>query len=192
MVIGGGLVAQRKVASLLEYGARVTLVSPKLTSDLAALAEDGSIDYIDGVYEPGVIDGAFLVIAATDDREVNRSVYEECEKRSLLVNVVDDPPLCNFFASAVVKRGDLTISVSTSGRGPALAQLIREELEEKYGPEFGELAEILGELRDEVKARYSSMSERKAAYVRVLQSLALYLLSQGKHEEALEEARRCI
>ena len=192
VVVGGGSVAERKVSSLLEYGAQVTVVSPALTARLSEMAAAGLIQHTEGVYAPSALDGAFLVIAATDDREVNRAVYIESENRRIPVNVVDDPELCTFFASAVVRRGELTISVSTSGKGPALAQMIRNELECRYGPEYGELADLLGDLRDEVKARYSTMSERKAAYVRVLESEALLLLSQGKREEALLEARRCI
>lgn len=192
MVVGGGSVAERKVTTLLEFGASVTVVAPELAAGLQVMANDGSIEYVQGVFTPGILDGASLVIAATDDRTVNKSVYSESQKRGIPVNVVDDPSLCTFTAPAVVRRGDLVIGISTSGKSPVLAQRIREQLEDTFGPEYGLLADLMGELRDEVKSRYSTMDERREAFIRILGSDVLELLAQGNVEEAKKRARECI
>jgi precorrin-2 dehydrogenase/sirohydrochlorin ferrochelatase len=192
LVVGGGAVAERKVETLLEFGAAVVVVAPVLTPQLRDLADGGSIEYVPGTYELSALDDAFLAVAATDDRETNRAVSEDAQRRGILVNVVDDPDLCTFFVPAVVRRGDLVISVSTSGKSPAMARRIREQLEAQFVPEYGELADLLGELREEVKARYPDQADRNRAFVRILDSDALDLLRQGKREEAIERARECI
>lgn len=192
VVIGGGTVAGRKAESLLDAGAAVTVVAPELAPPLAEMAQQGLIEHVRAPYESGHLDDAFLAIAATDDREVNRAVYRDAESRGILVNVVDDPELCVFYVPAVVRRGDFIISVSTSGKAPALAKLVREQLESQYGPEYGELAELMGELRDEIKARHPDSAGRKRAYARILDSDALRLLAQGKRDEARQRALQCI
>jgi len=191
-VIGGGAVAERKTESLLEYGASVRVVSPDLTPRLAGLKSEGRIEHLESEYRPERLEGAFLVIGATDDREVNRRISGDARAAGIPVNIVDDPKLCTFFVPASVRRGDLVISVSTSGSSPSLARTIREELEARYGPEYGRLADLLGSLRDEVKERYASMEERAAAYERILRSEALRLLAEESFDEALEAARECI
>lgn len=192
IVVGGGTVAERKVEMLLEFGGDVTVVAPDLTPGIERLAESGEIRLVREAYPEGMLDGAFLVIAGTDDREVNRAVSSDAQRLGILVNVVDDPELCTFFVPAVVRRGDLVISVSTSGKSPSLARRVREEIEQTYGPEWGELADLLGELRDEVKARHATMQERGLAYTRILDSDVRTLLAQGKRDEALERARELI
>lgn len=192
VVIGGGAVAERKVEMLREFGAVVVVISPELAPSLKSLAANEQIVYIPGAYRPGMLDGAFLVIAATDDNDTNRVVSADAQEKNIPVNVVDDPDLCTFFVPAVVKRGDLTISVSTSGKSPALARRIREKLETDFGPEYGELADLMGELRNEVKARYENPTDRHSAYQRILNSSVLGLLAQGKRDEAKARARKCI
>ncbi|MHB0913709.1 MAG: precorrin-2 dehydrogenase/sirohydrochlorin ferrochelatase family protein [Armatimonadota bacterium] len=192
IVIGGGPVAERKVLMLLDFGATVTVISPEVEPGLSDLASSGIIEHRKGVFEPGLLDGAFLAIAAANDREINKAVCTEAGKRAILVNVVDDPELCTFFVPAVVRRGDLTISISTSGKSPSLARRIRKELESEYGPEYAELTEILHEVRDAVKARYSEMDERRAAFQRILDSDVMDLLKQGRSEEARQRAVDCI
>ncbi len=132
------------------------------------------------------------MIGATDDRGTNKQVSSDARDRRILVNVVDDPELCSFFVPASVMRGDLVISVSTSGKSPAMARRIREEIEARYGPEYGMLADLLGSLRSEIKAKYATMDERASAYNRILDSNALRLLAEGRHDEALETAHKCI
>lgn len=192
VVIGGGAVAERKVQSLLDFGARVTVVAPEVTPTLSRLADTGKIQRVDDAYRPGMLAGAVLVIAATDDSETNKAVSEEAQALGIPVNVVDDPDLCTFFVPSVLRRGDLVISVSTSGKSPSLAKRLREKLESCIGPEYGELADLLGELRDEVKARYQDPSERNKAYARILDSDVLDLLSQGRRDDAAKRARECI
>ncbi|HEY3297741.1 MAG TPA: bifunctional precorrin-2 dehydrogenase/sirohydrochlorin ferrochelatase, partial [Armatimonadota bacterium] len=116
VVIGGGAVAERKVESLLEYGASVHVAAPQLTPALQALADAGRIDHSSHKYAAGMLIGAFLAVASTNDPEVNRSVSLDAQVRGVLVNVVDDPELCTFFMPAIVRRGELVIGVSTSGR----------------------------------------------------------------------------
>ena len=192
IVIGGGEVAERKVESLLEFGAAVTVIAPDLTARLSELACVGAIEHITERYMPGMLKGATLVIAATDDAETNKAISSEAQRLGILINVVDDPNLCTFFVPAMVRRGDLVISVSPSGKSPALARRMREELESHYGPEYGELADLMGELRDEVKAKYPDQPDRNMAYLRILDSDVLSLLKQGKRDEAMERARKCI
>jgi len=192
IVVGGGEVAERKVETLLEFDAAVVVIAPDLTSRLECHAEQGLIQHLRGAYAPEMLEGAFLVFAATDSREANRAVSEECRKRGILVNVADDPELCTFFVPAMVRRGDFVIGISTSGRSPALAKRVRESLESEFGPEYGELADLMGELRDEVKSKYPDQADRSRAFVRILNSNVLDLLAQGKRDEAMEKARECI
>jgi precorrin-2 dehydrogenase/sirohydrochlorin ferrochelatase len=192
VVIGGGGVAERKVEALLDAGASVAVVSPELTPRLSELAEGGLIGHVAGVYVSQALEGAFLAIAATDDRETNSAVSSDARRLGIPVNVVDDPGLSTFIAPATVRRGDLFISISTSGKSPALARRLREELESQFGPEYGELADILGELRDEVKAKYPDQAERNKAFLRILDSDVLLLLREGRRDEAVERARKCI
>lgn len=184
--------AERKARTLSEFGAAVTVVAPELTVGMREMADSGVVIYVDDLFRSDVLDGAFLAIAATDDSEVNRAVYLESERRGILVNVVDDPELCTFYAPAVVQRGNLIISVSTSGESPTLARKIRENLDLQFGKEYGELSKLLGELRDEVKTRYSQIGERGEAYSRIVESEVLELLAQGRCEEAKRRARQCI
>lgn len=192
LVVGGGLVGERKVETLLEFGAMVVVVSPTVTTRLRELFEHGMIRLIHTVYTPDTLQGAFLVIAATGHKMVNRVISEECNRRGIIVNVVDDPDYCSFFVPSVVRRGEFLISVSTSGSSPTLAKHVRELLEPQFGPEYGELTEILGQLRDEVKEKYPDMESRSQAYQRVISSDVLDLLKQGKSDEALQKARKCI
>lgn len=192
VVVGGGKIAERKAKTLLDFDARVHVVSPELTATLSELANQGLIEHAAQNYNSTHLDGAFLAVAATDDMLVNRAVSVDAQSRNILVNVVDVPELCTFFVPAMVRRGDLVISVSTSGKSPALARRIRQRLESDFGSEYGELAALLGEVRSEVKARYPDISERNRAYLRILDSDVLDLLAAGRTKEAIERARECI
>ena len=192
MVVSGGAVAVRKAHSLLECGAQVTVISPDLLPALADSARLGSITHLPRPYQRGDLESAWLCIAATDDPKTNEAVYAEATERGLLVNVVDDPDRCNFIVPAVVRRGSVAVAVSTGGAGPALAKRLRQELEQSIGPEYGELAELMAELRQEVKMWFPSPSDRQAAWQRVLDSGALELLRQGQKDAARERARSCI
>ncbi|MCL6638539.1 MAG: bifunctional precorrin-2 dehydrogenase/sirohydrochlorin ferrochelatase [Firmicutes bacterium] len=193
LVVGGGQVAERKVRSLLECGAGVKVVSPGLSPGLRALAAEGRIDYREGPYVTADLDGVFLVIGATDREEVNRRVADDCAARNLVVNIVDDPGKGNFFVPAVVRRGDLTIAVSTGGRSPMLARKIREELERAYGPQYGDFLEILGRLREKVIENESDENRKTEILERFVSEEILGLLKAGRLEtvkERLESAYR--
>ena len=152
VVVGGGRVAERKVQGLLSCSAQVKVISPEMTGELLHLHAEGRIQWLDREYIHGDLRKAFLVIAATGNEETQKLVYEEAVTRNLLLNVADVPQRCNFILPATVRRGDLAISVSTSGKSPALARKLRMELEKRYGSEYGVLVNILGAIRPEILA----------------------------------------
>ena len=150
IVIGGGKVAARKVKSLLANKGNVTVISPELDEELTLLAQQGKITWLERGYRAGDLTQAFLVIAATDDEAVQEAVFQEAEEHHLLLNVADVPKWCNFILPATVRRGDLTISVSTAGKSPALAKRLRQELEKEYTDDYDIMLKILGSLRPTV------------------------------------------
>jgi precorrin-2 dehydrogenase len=184
LIVGGGQVAERKTLSLLEAGANVTVISPSLTQKLQELSQSGKIIHLPKTFDDKDLTGALLVIAATDSREVNTSIGRLCKKRNILVNVVTPPDESSFIVPSVVERGELLIAVSTSGMSPALSKKIRQELEERYGPEY----EVF--LRKMSMLRARLMNEVKDEGVRreILQALAnsdvISLLKEGKIHDA--------
>jgi precorrin-2 dehydrogenase/sirohydrochlorin ferrochelatase len=192
VVVGGGVVAQRKIESLLEYGAVVTLISPEATPRLQEMAADGVICWLRRPYRPGDLEGAIIVVGATISKEANTLISAEANERGVLVNIVDDPELCSFIVPSVLSRGSLLVAVSTQGRSPSLAQMVRRRLEEAIGPEYGLMADLMGRLRPEVLRMGASEAERASIWKRVLASRAMELLREGRIEEAEEEARACL
>jgi precorrin-2 dehydrogenase/sirohydrochlorin ferrochelatase len=184
LVVGAGEVAVRKVRSLLEAGALVTVIAPEVDPRLAEM--DG-VEVLAREYRQGDAAGSALAFAATDDRSANAAIADDANASGALVNVVDDPDLCSFIAPAVVRRGDLLIAVTTSGKSPALSRRIRMEIEERYGPEYAAFVDLMGELRDAVKAAHKSQKEREAIFSRLLDSGILELLREGKVLEAREK-----
>ena len=150
VIVGGGPVAARKCSMLLAAGARVTVIAPALTRSLKQLSEDGKIDHLPREYRDGDLAGSFLVFAATDNSAVNREVGEEAKDRGIMANIADSPDLSAFVSPAVISRDELLITVSTGGLTPALAGRIREELEAHYGPEYAQLNNILGRVREKL------------------------------------------
>ena len=148
IVVGGGAVAERKVRDLLAGGAKPRVISPTLTDALAVWRESGRIEHLARPYRAGDLDGAFLTIAATDDRGVNATIATEAVRLGILSNIADDPAAGNFHTVAAVRRGDLLLSVSTGGDSPALTARIRRELEARYGDEYARLLRLLRALRD--------------------------------------------
>ena len=140
LVVGGGAVARRKIAALLPTGARLRVGAPALDPELAALAAEGRLEHLPGAFDASWLDGARLVIAATDDEAVNRAVADAAEARGIWVNVVDDAPLCAFQMPARVERGPLQIAISSGGAAPMLARHLRERLETELDPALGPLA----------------------------------------------------
>lgn len=176
VVIGGGAVATRKAAGLLEAGAQVTVISPEATPELRAWAAAGRIVLHMRGYQPGDLVGAFLVIAATDDGTVNRAVWAEATRRGCLVNVVDDPAHSNFISPAIIRRDEITVAIQTGGASPALARRLRERLEAAIGPEYGVLARLLAELRPELTVRFPAGEPRLAAALRLVDSDVLEII----------------
>jgi precorrin-2 dehydrogenase/sirohydrochlorin ferrochelatase len=164
VVVGGGDIAERKVERLLECGARVTVVSKSLTPALKARKKTGQMDHIDRDYEDQALDGAFMVIGATDRNDVNERISKDAMARGLLVNIVDDPDRCNFILPSLVQQGDLSIAISTGGKSPALAKKLRKELEKQYGPEYQTLLVIMGILRKRILAGDQRAADNKAVF----------------------------
>ena len=153
LVVGGGSVAEAKVDGLLASEARVTVVSPELTAGLAAWACEGRIAHRPREYHAEDLDGQQLVFAATDRRAVTEVVTADARRRGVWVNAADDPAFCDFLLPAVLRRGRLTVAVSTGGASPALASRVRNDLEAHLPPEYEELVELAAEVRAECRAR---------------------------------------
>ncbi|UCD56722.1 MAG: bifunctional precorrin-2 dehydrogenase/sirohydrochlorin ferrochelatase [Candidatus Hydrogenedentota bacterium] len=164
LVVGGGTVALRKVESLIASGARVKVVSPQVLPEIEALEE---VEIARHEFRPRDLDGQFLVISATNSRSVNGAVAKAAKRRSMLVNVVDDPELCNFYVNSQVRRGDLTISVSTGGASPALAKRIRKELEHQYGKEYTGLLLLMREYRPMIIREVPDAERRRKVFERL-------------------------
>ena len=147
MIVGGGEVAARKTERLLDCGANVFVISPKLSPALAALKEKIIISHIDAQYSADLINGAALVIGATDDEKTNAQISLDSRAKGIPVNIVDNPQKCDFILPSIVQRGDLVITIGTGGKSPALARYLREKLEGQYGREYEILLNILGTLR---------------------------------------------
>jgi precorrin-2 dehydrogenase/sirohydrochlorin ferrochelatase len=168
VVVGGGRVAERKVLGLLSCSAQVSVISPELTEELLCLQNEGIIKWINREYRPGDLEQAFLVIAATDDEETQKQVYEEAAKHNRLLNVADVPRRCNFILPATLRQGDLTISISTAGKSPALAGKLRMELEKRFGKEYRVLVDILGAIRPVILASGLSQSDNEQLFKQLL------------------------
>jgi precorrin-2 dehydrogenase len=153
LVVGGGQVGERKVKTLQACGAKVLLVSRELTPYLSREFQEKRISVLSDSYHPGLLDGCFLVIGATDNPEVNRQISLDAKQRGLLCNIVDSPKECNFILPSLVARGDLLIAISTSGQSPALAKKIRRHLEEEFPPVYESYLNLLGRIRLQVLAQ---------------------------------------
>jgi siroheme synthase-like protein len=164
LVVGGGEVGLEKVEGLLACDAAVTLVAPAAVPELRELAGESSISWEPRAFAPGDLEGRFLAIAATSDTAVNIAVYEEAERRAMLVNVVDVPPLCNFILPAIVRTGPLAIAISTAGASPALAKRMKREIAEAYGEPYARLAVLLNEARGWAKATLPTYQDRKVFF----------------------------
>ncbi|MGD9696457.1 MAG: bifunctional precorrin-2 dehydrogenase/sirohydrochlorin ferrochelatase [Thermoleophilia bacterium] len=193
LVVGGGPVGTEKVEKLLAHGAVVRLVAPEISDELAAQVASGEVaEHHARGYRSGDLEGCFLVIAATDSEAVNRAVWEDAERRGMLCNVVDVPPLCNFIVPSIVRRGELALAISTGGASPVVAKHIRRELEEAYGPEWESLVALLREVREELKVRYLDMPSRRDAVERLMQTDVIRLLADGDEDGARRLAVRVL
>jgi precorrin-2 dehydrogenase/sirohydrochlorin ferrochelatase len=187
LVVGGGTVALRKVEGLLACGARVRVVAPRISRELRELS---SVMCDERPWEPEDMDGAWLVIAATDDPAVNRAVYEAGERSGIWVNGADDPANCAFTLPSVVRRGDLQLTVSTGGRSPALATWLRRRLEGEIGPEYAVLLDLLAGEREGLKA--AGRSTEGLDWNSALDSDMLRLIRTGDLTSARERLQTCL
>src|SRR6059058_350986 len=161
VVIGGGEVGLEKVEGLLACDGEVTLIAPRAHPELVQLGLEGSIRWEQREYEPDDLDGALIAIAATDDTDLNIRVFEDAEARSMLVNVVDVPPLCNFILPAIVRTGPLAVAISTAGASPALAKRMKREIGQLFGEPYANLAILLNEARGWAKGTLPTYQDRK-------------------------------
>ncbi len=185
VVIGGGEVAERKVQGLLECHARVTVVSPSAAPNIRERAGTGELQWQAREYAEGDLKGAFLAIAATDRREVNEAVACEAAREGVILNVVDNPALCTFIAPSVVRRGEVTLALSTGGASPALARKIRESLERSEALEFSYLAEILSFVRKELRRR--GVEVQPDRWQESITEELVALVKAGKSQQALDQ-----
>ena len=172
LVVGAGTIAESKIASLLEAGGQVRVVAPEATPQVRFWAQSNTIEWHQRPFHPDDLEGMFLVVAATSSTELHERIFAQATQRGVLCNIVDVPPLCDFYYHSVVQRGALQIAISTAGQSPALAQRLREQLEVQFGPEYEEWLAHLGEARDKLFAAVLDPEKRK----RLL------------HEDASEEA----
>jgi siroheme synthase-like protein len=194
LVVGGGEVGLEKVDGLLACDGDVTLVAPDAVPELVAYAEEGSIRWERRSFEGSDLDGAFLAIAATSDTDVNISVSEEAERRAMLINVVDVPPLCNFILPAIVRSGPLAIAISTAGASPALAKRMKREIAETYGEPYARLAVILNDHRGWAKRTLPTYQDRKEFFEGIINGDPdpIDLINEGREQELqrlVEEAK---
>lgn len=184
LVVGGGDVAERKVRGLLEAGAEVRVVSPKLNPGLMAQAREGAIEYRARPFQQEDLEEAFLVISATNDPSVNERVYHLAQARKIFCNVVDQSSLCSFIAPAVIRRGDIQIAISTGGQSPALAVRIKKEIASIVDEAYAELSNMLASLRSKVVSWFPNPETRAAVFRAIVDSEALDLLRLGKRDQA--------
>jgi len=178
LVIGGGTVAERKIGGLLEAGAAVTVISPDATETIACWSKDKLVEFFARRFQPGDLAGYELVFIATDDADVNATAFHEGRERGVWVNAADDPAHCDFILPSVLRRGDLTVAVSSGGGSPALARTIREELEIHLSQEYEQLAKLAAEARTELRKR--SLNVPFETWRRALSGDVRQLLMRGE------------
>jgi len=192
LVVGGGEVGQRKVQGLLRSGARVRLVSTELTQGLRDLIEAGQVELLGRRYQSKHLEGVALAFACADDSEINTQVSRDAKEQGIWVNVADNPELCSFTLPASIYRGDLIISVSTSGRSPALAARIRARLENEFGPEYERFLELMGRIRTKVQAEGRLAEENRELFLRLVDSDLIEALAQNNLARAEETVVRIL
>jgi precorrin-2 dehydrogenase/sirohydrochlorin ferrochelatase len=161
LVVGAGAIAESKIASLLEAGGRVRVVAPQATAQVRTWAQSNTIEWHQRPFQPHDLEGMFLVVTATSSTELHEQIFALATQRGVLCNVVDVPPLCDFYYPSVVQRGALQIAISTAGQSPALAQRLRKQLEDQFGPEYEEWLAQLGEAREKLHSTEMDPEERK-------------------------------
>lgn len=165
-IVGGGKVALRKARKLLEYGSRIRVISPSINKGFGELED--KITIVRDIYRSEYLKDAFLVVASTSDKEINKEISRFCREKGVMCNVVDDIDTSDFIVPSTVRRGDLVISISTSGRSPVLSKKIRAEIENNYGIEYEEKVKLLGEIRELVLKNINDESERETIFNKIV------------------------
>jgi len=189
LIVGGGTVCARKAETMMKYGARVTIVSPEISDEIAQWERDGLLQVRRKLYELSDLDGASMVIASTDDPCVNARVARDSRRRKIPVNVVDVTHLCEFIVPAIVEQGSIQIAVSTGGKSPALARTLKEDLQRFVGPEYDEINRLLGTLRAGAKKTLPTDTDRKRFFDGIIARGVLQMMREGKRREAYEAIR---
>ncbi|MGI6468957.1 MAG: precorrin-2 dehydrogenase/sirohydrochlorin ferrochelatase family protein [Syntrophomonadaceae bacterium] len=192
LVIGGGKVAERKIAALLEHGARVKVVSNDITAQIKQWERENLVQTALRGFQEEDLNGVFLVFVATNDSQVNSEISRLCRQKGILANVVDNPDQCDFVIPAVVRRNSLVIAVSTEGKSPAYARKLRQQLEEVITPAYGEFVDLLGEVRVYLQKHVADIDKRKQIIESLVYSDILDLIQVGEKEKAKEKIRRCM
>ncbi len=188
LIVGGGLIAQRKVTTLLRYGAQLTVVSPTLSRQLVAHAKAGKIRYAARGFRPLDLHGAWLVYACTDEQAINEQVFREATRRRIFTNVIDQKPLCSFITPSLFTRGSLTVAVSTGGASPTIAKRLRRELEQNVGREYVPMLKLLAGLRGVAKRRLPHYNDRKRYFNEVVGGRVFRLVRSGRYQQARHDA----
>ena len=182
LVVGGGAVGTRKVETLLACGAQVTVVSPAASEALCGLAAKGAITLRRRDYASEDLAGMFLVIGATDDEALNRRISADAERRQILCNIADRPEVCNFILPSILQRGDLTITVSTSGKSPAFAKKLRRSLADQYGQEYAAFLDLMGAIRQRLLAQAHAPEAHKPLFEALVDSELPALIRTNQRE----------
>ena len=183
LVVGGGSVGTRKVITLLDCGATIIVVSPVASEKLLELADNSVITLKKRPYQTSDLDGTFLVIGATDDEELNRQISADAEKLNMLCNIADRPEVCNFILPSIVNRGDLVISISTSGKSPAFAKKLRKELEKQFGEEYAEFLRLMGAIRKKLLRKKHQPEAHKHLFEQLISSGLIEMIKNNKKED---------
>jgi precorrin-2 dehydrogenase/sirohydrochlorin ferrochelatase len=182
LVVGGGAVGSRKVMTLLNCGARVTVVSPEISEKLLELADNGSIILENRPYQASDIDNMFLVIGATNNEALNQQIHKDAEHLNKLCNIADRPEACNFILPSIVNRGDLMIAISTSGKSPAFAKKLRKDLEKEFGNEYAEFLTLMGEIRKTLLAEKHEPEAHKPLFEQLINKGLVEMIKDNNKE----------
>jgi precorrin-2 dehydrogenase/sirohydrochlorin ferrochelatase len=183
LVVGGGGVGTRKVKTLLDCGARVTVVSLEVSPHLQDLAASGDIILAQRSYKSDDLSGMFLVIGATDDEKLNRQISSDADRRNMLCNIADRPEVCNFILPAIVHRDDLVITISTSGQSPAMAKKLRKTLENQFGKEYGMLLRLMGAIRQKLLQQTHEPEAHKPLFEQLINSDLIGMIQKGESDK---------
>ena len=183
LVVGGGGVGTRKVITLINCGAVVTVVSPVVSQELLELASSRAIKLKERSYQSADLEGIFLVIGATSDEKLNRQISNDADRLNTLCNIADRPEVCNFILPSIVQRSDLVITISTSGKSPALAKKLRKKLESQFGEEYGVFVQLMGAIRKKLLSKSHAPEAHKHLFEHLIESDLIEMIRDDKNEE---------